>query len=204
MPYVDTLVAVALIWIVAAVTPGPNFFIVVHGAVREESRFPHFIVLGIVVGTLIWAIFGYFGVAVLFSAVPCLYYFLKVAGGSYLVYIGCFFLFFGRKCNAKHSIDVPTPMSCFRSGLMTNLLNPKTAAFMSSLFAAVVSKDSPADIGVLCMLLICSISAVWYSLVAVLFSSNCARGGYNRYRRSIERLAGGIFIAFGVKLAASE
>lgn len=52
---------VSLIWAIAAITPGPNFFITVHTAVGETRRLSFFTVSGIVTGTLVWAVSAYLG-----------------------------------------------------------------------------------------------------------------------------------------------
>ena len=76
--YFDVLFAVSFIWAIAAITPGPNFFLTIHTAVGECRRLSFFTVFGIVTGTLVWAISGYFGVTILFKIIPILYYSLKI------------------------------------------------------------------------------------------------------------------------------
>lgn len=200
----NILVAVSVIWALAAITPGPNFFIAVHTAIDTSRRFSLFTVLGIVVGTLAWSLTGYLGISILFKTVPLLYVFLKIIGGLYLVYVG-FNLIFKTKKQPKHSTNrYQSPSSCFRLGLLTNLLNPKTAAFMTSLFAATIPPDASIKLGVLSVLLICSISATWYTFVSIVFSHNIAKKLYEKQKLQIERLAGTIFIGFGLKLAISK
>lgn len=205
MIYSNTLFTVFLIWAIAAITPGPNFFITVHTAVGETRRLSFFTVLGIVSGTLVWAISGYLGVTVVFKLAPILYYSLKLIGGMYLIYMGIALLLRKKKnhissqTNKSHSA-----FSCFRLGLFTNLLNPKTAAFITSLFAATIPVNASPKLGILCIILICSISALWYSLVATIFSFDLAKRAYEKYQKYIERVAGGIFIIFGIKLATSK
>jgi len=200
----NILVAVSVIWGVAAITPGPNFFITVHTAIDTTQRLSLFTVLGIVAGTLVWSISGYFGISLLFKAVPILYLSLKIIGGLYLVYIGIN-LMFKRKNQSENDIGkCHSAASCFRLGLLTNLLNPKTAAFMTSLFAATIPPNASIKLGLICVILICSISAIWYSLVSTVFSYDIAKRLYDKQRRKLARIAGAIFIGFGLKLAISK
>lgn len=200
----DVLIAVAVIWSLAALTPGPNFFITVHTAIDTTKRLSLFTVLGIVVGTLVWSLAGYLGISLLFTAMPVLYYFLKIIGGLYLIYVGLLLLF-KRKNQAESVTTRPhSAMSCFRLGLLTNLLNPKTAAFITSLFAATIPANSPIELGVMSVVLICSISALWYSLVSTVFSYNIAKKLYDNQKNRIEKIAGAIFVGFGLKLAISK
>ena len=194
--------AVALIWIFAAITPGPNFFITVHTALSTTPRFSLYTVFGIVVGTLVWALSGCLGITLLFKTVPFLYLVLKIIGGVYLVYVG--FNLIVKKTKQPLTRGRGTFNSagrCFRLGLLTNLLNPKTAAFMTSLFAATFPPDASLALGVICVLLICSISASWYALVSVIFSYDGAKRAYDNHKRTIEKMAGALFVGFGLKLA---
>lgn len=200
----NVLIAVSVIWAVAAITPGPNFFITVHTAVGTNRKLSMFTVMGIVAGTLVWSLSGYLGISLLFKTVPMLYFFLKIIGGLYLMYVGIN-LIFKRKIEPKSSAGkYSSAVSCFRLGLLTNLLNPKTAAFMTSLFAATIPANASIELGVLSVLLICTISALWYSLVSVIFSYNAAKVIYEKQKQKIEKIAGTIFIGFGLKLAISE
>ncbi len=196
---------VALIWAVAAITPGPNFFITAQTAMSESLRKSLFTVLGIVYGTLVWAISGYLGVVVIFKTVPVVYICLKLVGGLYLIYLGILLLF--QKNKKKNLYEVnrsKSATSCFCQGALTNMLNPKTAAFMTSLYAVALPPDHSFGAGGVSVILICSISAIWYSLVATLFSKKAVRRGYDNYKMSIERFAGGLFVFFGLKLAISK
>lgn len=200
----NVLVAVSVIWAVAAITPGPNFFIIVHTAIGTSRRLSLFTVLGIVAGTFVWSISGYLGISILFKTVPMIYFSLKIIGGLYLVYVG-FYLLFNRKNQPESDTEkYRSPIGCFRLGLLTNLLNPKTAAFMTSLFAATIPSHASIELGLISVVLICSISAIWYSLVSSVFSYDIAKNMYENQKQKIEKLAGAIFIGFGLKLAISK
>ena len=200
----SVLAAVTVIWGFAAVTPGPNFFITVHTAVGSNRRLSLFTVLGIVVGTLVWAISGFLGITFLFNTVPILYYSIKLFGGLYLIFVGLNLIFKRKTQHKDESIEYLSALKCFRLGLLTNLLNPKTAIFMTSLFAAAIPPSATVVLGMLCIVIICSISAIWYSMVSLIFSHEMAKRLYEQQKEIIEKVAGAIFVGFGVKLATSR
>lgn len=206
MESVDVVLTVSLIWVVAAVTPGPNFFITVHSATCENRRSSFYTILGIVTGTCIWAVSGFLGITLVFKMMPAAYTLIKLAGGMYLMYRGLRLIVFSSQADGGVRVEksMRTCFSRYRFGLLTNLLNPKTAAFMTSVFAAAVPQGLSISLGLLCVLSICLISGTWYSIVALIFSCSGARSAYVRYRSSIERLAGLIFILFGMKMTVSE
>ena len=154
--------------------------------------------MGIVFGTFIWAASGYFGLTIIFKTLPFFYYSLKIAGGLYLIYLGVKYMF----SNKRHSVEKKyikhsSARDHFLNGAFTNLLNPKTAAFITSLFAAAIPPNHSYQTGLLSIALICSISALWYSLVAIIFSREKVRKSYVNYKKYIEKIAGGIFVFFG-------
>jgi threonine/homoserine/homoserine lactone efflux protein len=201
---VGVLVTVSIIWALAVVTPGPNFFITVYTAIDTERRRSFFTVLGIVTGTFVWSVSGFFGISVLFKAVPLVYFSLKIIGGVYLVYVGGKLLLKRPMEIKTHSGKQLSCIGCFRLGLLTNLLNPKTAAFITSLFAATIPSHASIELGFLCVALICCISAVWYLLVSVLFSYDRAKRIYENQKQKIEKIAGAIFVGFGFKLMMTK
>ncbi len=203
---VNVLIAVAVIWGMAAVTPGPNFFITVHTAttVGSTSRLSLFTVLGIVIGTLVWSVSGFLGISILFKTVPFFYYSLKILGGLYFIYVGLNLLLKKKINNKSNNLKHLSAKGCFRLGLLTNILNPKTAIFMTSLFAATIPPSATLADGALCVLIICSISAIWYSFVASLFSHDLVKNLYKKQKGIIEKIAGTTFVGFGIKLVSSK
>jgi RhtB (resistance to homoserine/threonine) family protein len=201
------LLSVATIWLIAVITPGPNFFITVRTAVAQSRRAALFVALGTSTGTILWGLSGYFGIALLFKTAPWVYLSLKLLGGAYLIYLGVKLMFSNTNAETNHPEPVPTHTNFIQSyklGLLTNLANPKTAAFVSSLFAATMPSHAPFSLGIMSVALMCSISILWYTCVACIFSLDQFKRLYLRGRIWIERSAGAIFIGFGLKLVHSK
>jgi len=77
-----------LIWTMAVIVPGPNFFITIQSAISKADNSAFFIVLGIVIGTFIWAVLSLYGLAFVLKNAPNLYMIFKIIGGVYLIYLG--------------------------------------------------------------------------------------------------------------------
>lgn len=197
----ELILTTILIWTLAVITPGPNFFITAHTAIGDKRFFSYFTVLGIVTGTLLWAILGFMGISVIFSAVPWLYTGLKILGGGYLIYLGLNLLLSKKHTQSElFQSQFATAFHCFKLGFLTNLLNPKTAAFMTSLFAVTLPAEAGLEYAAVSIFIVCSISAIWYSLVVCLLAIPMLKSGYQNIRTYLEKAAGGIFIFYGVKL----
>ena len=201
------LLSVAAIWGIAVVTPGPNFFITVKTAVGQSRQTALFAALGTSTGTIIWGVSGFLGIALLFKASPWIYISLKLLGGAYLVYLGASLII----QTLKNGVDRESPVAevvdfrrGYRLGLITNLSNPKTAAFVTSLFAATMPAEAPLALGCMSVALMTLISTGWYMFVAYVFSMDRFRRLYLAGRNWIERAAGVIFLGFGLKLVSSE
>jgi threonine/homoserine/homoserine lactone efflux protein len=76
--------------------------------------------------------------------------------------------------------------------------------FITSVFAATLPPDTTVPLGIMSVLLMCSLSFLWYTAVAYLFSLPHLRRLSHRAHRGIDRCAGMLFIGFGVKLATSH
>lgn len=201
------LLSVALVWGVAVVTPGPNFFITVRSAMAQTRQSALFTVLGITTGTAVWGISGFMGITVLFKTAPWIYCSLKFVGGCYLIYLGVKLM---AAKSSNHTGDRSGHLKGvsswrnYKTGLLTNLSNPKSAAFVTSLFAATMPADVTFFVGLVSVLLMLFISTVWYTMVAFVFSLDRFKNIYQRSRNWIEKTAGTIFIGFGAKLAVSD
>ena len=143
-----TLAFLAAIGALALLTvlPGPDFAITVRWAIAGGRRAGFLAILGIQVGILVWGALAVVGLAALFAASPVAYTIVRIAGAGYLVWmaarlIGRSF----RRDDGALAIDVAAPSGgvAFRQGLLTNLLNPKIAAFYVGVLPALVPIGAP-------------------------------------------------------------
>lgn len=204
-----TLLGVAAIWSIAAVTPGPNFFITMHAGLKHSQTVAIFVVLGIVLGTITWGIAGFMGITLLFATAPWAYLLLKLLGGLYLIYLGVrLFITSSSKKNGNRGDLQHYPtislIAATRLGLLTNLANPKTALFVASLFASTMPQQPSFITGITSIFLMAVISFSWYGSVAFICSTDQVTNYLKRSWQWIDRISGTIFIGFGLKLASDR
>lgn len=203
------LIGVITLWSIAVITPGPNFLVAAHVSAAQGKKQAYAVVLGIAIGTLIWGLAGFLGVTLLFVAVPWLFLALKIGGGLYLLYMGWRMIRASlQPVKLVLADDAPVAMPGLRDnvlrGLLTNMANPKSAIFVSSLFASVLPPHPAFSLGMTAIALMVSISLSWYVVVVTLFSSPRFARGYLQGKRWIERWAGSIFLGFGLHLISSR
>jgi len=188
---------------IGAVSPGLSFVLVSRIAVSRSRKAGLAAAFGMGTGSVIFATLALFGLSALLMKVEWLYLALKVAGGLYLIYVG---IRIWR--NAAHDLPIDAPATPAAGGVARNYLfalgtqlsNPKTAIFYGSIFAALLP-PSPAP-----WLLLTVPPAVflvevgWYAVVTLAFSSNRPRAFYVGSKLWIDRVAGSIIGALGVRL----
>ena len=85
-------------------------------------------------------------------------------------------------------------------GFMTNALNPKATIFFLAIFTTLVSPTTPMKVQFVYGVWMCSVNALWFMLVAVLFSRPIVRQQFLKMGKKFERVMGLILIALALKL----
>lgn len=120
--------------IILTITPGVDTALVIKNASRDGVKAGLFTSVGICTGLFFHAALSALGIALLLLHSPQLFQSIQIAGAFYLLYIGVQGV---RKSLNKGAIsDIETislvpinQLKNFREGLLSNLLNPKTALF---------------------------------------------------------------------------
>jgi threonine/homoserine/homoserine lactone efflux protein len=199
LPLVSIIVAIAL----GAISPGPSFVLVARTAIAGSRRAGLGTALGMGLGGLTFATLALLGLIALLAQVAWLYLGLKILGGLYLLYLG-WRLWRG----AREPLTVDTAGETGRGfwravllGLVTQLSNPKTAVVYAGIFAALLpAQPLPLWLAVALPAAIFTVEFVWYALVATAFSAGGARRLYLGAKTWIDRLAGGVMAALGLRL----
>ena len=88
MPYASTLLLIAGLYLIAAASPGPNFFIISQLALEGNRRKARSVAAGIAAGSTLWAASAIIGLAAVLSHFSHLAAALRIAGAAYLVWYG--------------------------------------------------------------------------------------------------------------------
>ncbi|HGL6719532.1 LysE family translocator [Burkholderia contaminans] len=215
MTYLPILLQIAVVYLVAAITPGPNFFMISQLSLAGRRSLGAASALGVGTASIAWATLAMLGLAAVLHQVEWLYEAIRIGGAAYLVYFGCKLLRAGVRRDpapagapdgrappaAPHAGDY---LRAYRSGLFTCLTNPKSCAFWTSVFAAMLPAHVPLWFNGAVLVMIGVLSAGWYSCVAYLFASPRAQRGYRRVRRPLDALCGVALVGLGAKLVAER
>jgi len=143
------------------------------------------------------------GVSIIMDALPILSLALKIIGGMYLIYLGYKLLISkGMTSDGFNRVETKKKNS-FRRGLISNLTNPKSAAYFGSIFAAFLTEEVSSFALASLIPLLFLLSIAWHSALATAFSVDAVRKPYLRYSRVINLVAGTTLLALGLRMAGT-
>ena len=136
---------VAVLHIVALITPGPDFFFVSQTAVSRSRKEAMMGVLGITGGVMVWSGVALLGLNLILEKMAWLHSIIMVGGGMYLCWMGYQMLRSALR-KEKPSEELPAVELAhggrsFLKGLLTNLSNPKAIIYFGSVFSLFVGND---------------------------------------------------------------
>ena len=208
----SSLISLALLYLAALIIPGPNLLLLTHTAASSSRRAALGVAFGIATGTFMWVAVAVFGVQKIFDAAPALQTGLRAVGGLYLLYLA-FSLFRSMWVDRKNALDTSEVVvtladeeaeegqrTYFRKGLLTNLTNPKSLAFWTSV--AVVSLDPNALLAtrISAVMMVGMMGLLWHIGLAYLFSTPPAQRAYLRAKPVLSLITGVVMGAFGTRL----
>jgi threonine/homoserine/homoserine lactone efflux protein len=201
---VHALLAFTGVVALLTITPGLDMALVSRSAVADGRPAALATTWGIVTGLLVWALASALGVAAVVAASAEVYDLLRIAGAAYLVWLGVQSL-----RRAGHDPAAPTTPSggrrAFRTGLVTNLANPKIAVFYSTVLPTFIAADANVLAWSLLLAAIhATLSLGWLSAYAWLLTRARAALHRPRVRRALERGTGAVLVGLGVSLALSQ
>ena len=202
---VTAFLAVAMLHLMAAISPGPAVLMSARTGVTEGLRTGALLAIGIGAGAVIWASAALFGLALLFQAAPALLWALKILGGLYLIHMA-----WGMWRDADTPLDMAetgrpprSAASAFRLGLVTQLSNPKPAVLFSAIFIGTVPPGTPVWVIAALLTVVFLNEAIWNTLVARIFSFQRSKAAYISLKSIIDRSFGGLLALLGLKIAAT-
>ncbi|MFF7313483.1 LysE family transporter [Streptomyces sp. NPDC008137] len=202
--FVQLLAAVGVLAVLTMV-PGPDMAVVTKRAVACGWRDGLRTVGGITAGLLVWGVLTVVGLAAVLAASATAYTVVKLAGAAYLVVLGAQSLLGSRKKRAGEGGGAAPAGNPWRTGLVSNVFNPKIAVFYTGLLPTLAPAGLSPHIGMaLLVLLHAGLTVLWLSGYVALLSR--ARAFFERpaVRRAMDRVTGVVLIGFGVKVAVTR
>jgi len=209
----DALLAFLGVAVLVIVTPGPDTAVTIRAALMGERRAGVMTASGVVTGQACWTLAASAGITALLVASEPAFLALKFAGAAYLVYLGLQALAAALRGHAT-ALDgdaaggrrrLPSA-TAYRQGLISDLGNPKMAAFFTSLLPQFGTTDAGPSFWLMLALglLFALLTWLWLVLYATAIHrlGDALRG--SRVRRSLEAVTGTVLVALGLRLATEQ
>lgn len=198
---------VAIAHLLAVASPGPDFAIVVRQSLAHGRRTAIWTSLGVGAAILLHVSYSLLGIGLLLRSSETWFNVVKFAGAAYIAWLGIQSLRSRPReftATAIETGNVPASVAqrgAFTVGFLTNALNPKATLFFISLFAMIVSPQTPKLIQSIYGFWMALATAAWFSLVSVLFTRGDVRRRFLRHGHWIDRALGVVFLGLAVSLA---
>lgn len=204
-PYWSEFLALALIHFLAVLSPGPDFAVTVRQSIRFGRKNGIYTAIGIGCGISVHVVYTLIGMSALMNTTPWLMEVAKLIGGGYIIWLGIRFIQSRPDQTTLKEVDsnareTQSKKRAFLIGFMTNATNPKATLFFLAIFTTIVSRQTPLKIQMLYGIWMCSVNAIWFILVSLLFSTVKVRRVFVAKRHWFERSMGIILIALAVRL----
>jgi threonine/homoserine/homoserine lactone efflux protein len=203
-----TVVQALSAYVVAAglltLTPGLDTALILRTAAVEGPKRAVFAALGINIGCLIWGAAVALGLGALLAASTVAFNILKWVGAAYLVWLGLNLLL-----RPRDRFEVTAgvrrgggDLVWMRRGFLTNLLNPKVGVFYVSFLPQFLPQGVQAAPFIFLLAVIHVVIGSCWSATLIAGTRPIA-GMLQRAAvvRWLDRATGGVFVAFGVRLA---
>jgi threonine/homoserine/homoserine lactone efflux protein len=201
------LLAFVGVAVVVIVTPGPDTALTVRNALAGGRRAGVRTAAGVVAGQAAWTLATSAGIAALLVASRPAFTALRYAGAAYLIYLGMRSLLAavrGGDPPARRQ-GRPPAAAAFRQGLVSNLANPKSAVFFTSLLPQFAPSGRASFPALLALgLVYCSITLAWLCAYAVAVARVGVALRRPLVRRAIEAVTGMVLTALGLRLATER
>ncbi len=192
-------------------TPGVDLLLTVSRTLQGGARAGVAAALGINAGCVVHALAAAFGLAALLAVSPRAFQFIQWAGAAYLLWLA-----WGMARTAWRGAGAPAAAAAeaaprsvtadFRTGLVTNVLNPKVALFFLAFlpqFIGAGAADKTLAFLVLGLLFVVQ-SSLFLLAVVALAARLRGLGGSPHLSRTLQAIGAGLFAALAWRLLAAR
>jgi RhtB (resistance to homoserine/threonine) family protein len=204
MEYLTPFIAVGVISLLAAMSPGPDLAVVTKNSLFASRKTGLCTAIGVGLGILLHVAYSLLGIGFLISQSILLFTIIKYIGAGYLLYLGYQLLRTKKEDSSEEREEEKisiTPYAAVKEGFLTNALNPKATLFFLSIFTQVISPETPLMLQALLGLEVAVVVGVWFTLLAFIISYEPIKKSFSKAHYYLMKLMGGALVLLGIKLA---
>ena len=191
---------------IAQLSPGPDVLLIARSAASTTRANALKIIAGISAGIVVWVVLTLAGFTVLIDQFPWIQQVLMIVGGAFLAKMGWAMLkgglqaFKQRHETSDDQVVMNEPKNYFTLGLLTNLSNPKTLIYFSSVFSLALSSSASDYLKSQLAVIIPLQTFLTFALLMLLISQPKIKVLYQRAGNYIDLISGVLFLIFAIWL----
>ena len=189
------------------ITPGPDMLYIIGRSTAQGWRAGAAAALGIGAGCLVHMAAAALGISAVLATSANAFAFLKIAGATYLVYVGISLILSSRSPAKAAQAPLPAPLrTVFVQGFFTNVLNPKVALFFLAFLPQFIDADaSNKALAFIFLGAVFNFNGTLWNLLVAWFAARLS-AGFDRGQLAVwfNRGIGSFFIYLGVRLAVAK
>jgi threonine/homoserine/homoserine lactone efflux protein len=187
-------------------SPGPDMIYVITRGMAHGRRAGILSAVGVVCGILVHTTAAAFGLTLILQTSAFAFLFVKFIGAAYLFYLGIKAWRDKSTFRLQAAASSTTSSTLFWQGVLSNVLNPKIAIFFLAFLPQFVDQTSTS---ITLQMVILGLTFACFGLCFLLvlgYSGSIGRWLTYRphYAQFFQRVAGGILIGLGIRLALTE
>lgn len=194
---------------VLCLVPGPDMAYMLARTIAQGRRAGLIAAIGINAGGYLHVIAAVLGLSAVLATSSAAFTAVKLAGACYLIWIGIQTI----TSRSEKSSDfgsarpVASYARIFWEGFLSDALNPKVAIFFLAFLPQFVNRASDVSVPVQLLFLgvTCNVIAIGINVALVALAGTATRAirVSNTWKMWLNKLAGGLFIALGLRLAGA-
>lgn len=204
-------ITIASVHLLAVMSPGPDFAVVVKHSVRYGKDVSYATSIGIGTGILLHVGYSLLGISLIIKTTPWLYDVFSYVAAGYLLWLA-----WGairatppqtdsiNGDDAAASISSNTDSISWRKGFwigfLTNGLNPKATLFFMSVFTVVISLETPLAIQMIYGIYLAIATGVWFCLLSYLLTTSRVANFIGDKSYLLDRLMGILLVILAFNL----
>ena len=199
----EILIAMCIIDLLAMISPGPDFLVVVRNSVKYSPAIGRYTAVGIALGLVVHMTYCILGLGLIISQSIMLFNLIKYLGAAYLICIGIASFMSKDEdldLSVKKDEKILSPKEAIKMGFYINALNPKATLAFVSLFSAFITPETPDRIQYAFAVFVIVSSVMWFSLVASIFTIQKVQAAFNKAKSRVDRTIGIMLVSLGLKV----
>lgn len=206
--YLIEFVTIASIHLLAVMSPGPDFAMIVKQSIVYSRRAALWTSIGLGLGIAVHVFYSLVGIGLIISQSIVLFNIIKWTGALYLIYIGIMSIRSKSK-NVENTIEIKevkimTSIQAIKTGFLTNALNPKATLFFLALFTQAISPNTPTIIKMGYGIEMVLATIAWFAFVSIVLTNPKIKNRFLKVSHIIERFTGGVLILLGLKILTEK